>query len=43
MDALNQTTDEMRKCENYVDAHPDYRNLDHLLESLVTSLDSGLW
>ena len=36
MDALNQTTDEMRKCQNYVDAHPDYRNLDHLFESLVT-------
>ena len=36
MDALNQATDDRRKCQNYVDAHPDYRNLDHLLESLVT-------
>ena len=36
MEALNDSKDERRKCENYVDAHPDYRNLDHLLESLVT-------
>ena len=36
MEALNEATDERRKCENYVVAHPDYRNLDYLLESLVT-------
>lgn len=36
MDALNEAPDDRRKCEIYVEEHPDYRNLDHLLESLVT-------
>ena len=37
MDALAEATDEQRMCLDYVNAHPDYRNLDHLLESLVQS------
>ena len=36
MEALNDSKDERRKCKKYVVGHPNYRNLDHLLESLVT-------
>lgn len=36
MQALSESPDDRRKCQNYIDQHPDYRNLDHLLESLVT-------
>ncbi|MXX99607.1 MAG: hypothetical protein F4Y67_02140 [Chloroflexi bacterium] len=36
MDALDELNDERQKCERYIAAHPDFRNLDHLLESLVT-------
>ncbi len=39
MDALNVAVDERRKCEDYVNGNPAYRNLDHLLESLV--VESG--
>ncbi|MYJ75026.1 MAG: hypothetical protein F4089_07930 [Gammaproteobacteria bacterium] len=36
VDALNEAADERRQCEEYASGHTDYRNLDHLLESLVT-------
>ena len=36
MDALSNSDDELQKCQRYVDTHPQFRNLDHLLESLVT-------
>ena len=37
MQALDESADDRRKCQDYVDKHSDYRNLDHLLESLVTN------
>lgn len=37
MDALNEAADERQLCLEYINSHPDYRNLDHLLESLVQS------
>ena len=39
MDALSEAADKRNRCEQYIEEHPHYRNLDHLLESLV--VDSG--
>lgn len=36
MDALGESGEERSVCEKYVGANPEYRNLDHLLEYLVT-------
>ena len=37
MGALAQSEDERKKCDRYIEANPGFRNLDHLVESLVTN------
>ena len=39
LDALDEAPDHLAHCQRYIGDHPDFRNVDHLLESLV--VDSG--